>query len=161
MTKNKFSIPIFLITIFLHCADINAEIYKWVDESGVIHYSETKPENRVAKEIVIKSYQSVSIINEAESSDQSKDENKKYQFKPLIKNKKVVIYTTQVCGYCKQAKKYFKSKNIRYREYKIDQSSLAKRKYNKLNARGVPVIFVGKKRMNGFSINGFKRIYDS
>jgi hypothetical protein len=29
-----------------------------------------------------------------------------------------------------------------------------------MGAKGVPVIFVGKKRMNGFSIAGFKHLYE-
>jgi len=50
-------------------------------------------------------------------------------------------------------------KGIRFTEYDIEKSSKGKRLYKNLGARGVPVILVGKKRMNGFSEAGFEKIY--
>jgi hypothetical protein len=41
----------------------------------------------------------------------------------------------------------------------IEKSATAKRLYEQLDASSVPVIIVGKKRMNGFSEAGFQRIY--
>ena len=44
-------------------------------------------------------------------------------------------------------------------EYDIEKSSKGKRLYQDLGATGVPVILVGKQRMNGFSEAGFELIY--
>lgn len=44
-------------------------------------------------------------------------------------------------------------------EYDIEKDAQARREYDALGARGVPVILVGKKRMNGFSAAGFEKLY--
>lgn len=69
------------------------------------------------------------------------------------------MYSTSWCGYCKKAKQYFKKNNITFTEYNIEKNAKAKREYKKMGATGVPVILVGKKRMNGFSQKGFEAIY--
>src|SRR5690606_12689161 len=73
--------------------------------------------------------------------------------------RRVVMYATAWCGYCAKARKYFKEQNITYVEYDIDKDERAKRMYDLLGGKGVPVILVGKKRMNGFSVAGFSKIY--
>jgi len=79
--------------------------------------------------------------------------------KKTSSNKKVIMYSAEWCGVCRKAKRYFKKKGIRYKEYDIDKSKEARRKYDKLNARGVPVIFIGNIRLNGFSSSHFEKIY--
>jgi glutaredoxin len=69
------------------------------------------------------------------------------------------MYSTSWCGYCKKARKHFELKKIPYREYDIERSKKAALEYKKLNGRGVPVILIGKRRMNGFSANTFDKIY--
>ncbi len=151
----KFFKPLFLLIILTNPSF--AGIFKWVDEKGVTHYSEKKPELIAVEEIHIKSYSNVSIVNnggnlESDSMEQTSE--------PRLKRaKKVIMYSAEWCGVCKKAKNYFKKENIRYTSYDIDKSKSARARYKKLGAKGVPVIFVGKKRMNGFSVAGFNRLY--
>lgn len=72
---------------------------------------------------------------------------------------KVVMYATSWCPYCRQARNYFHQQGISYTEYDIERDANAKRRYQAFGGRGVPVIFVGKRRMNGFSVSGFNKIY--
>lgn len=147
---------IFICIFFV--TPLSAQIFKWVDENGVTHYSDSQPEKIKVEEFTIDSYDAVSIESLPES----------YQFEPIERDpkltrkssKRVVMYSTQRCGYCKKARKYFKKQNIRFVEYDIDRSKSARARYNKLGAKGVPVILVGKKRMNGFNVAGFNRIYN-
>jgi len=141
---------IILLFLLVACV-VDAKIYKWIDKSGVTHFSDSKPENLMVEEIEIKSFTTVSFEQSPEA----------IEYKPLkrVKNRIVKIYTTQRCGYCKKAKNYFKSKNIRYIEYDIDVNKTARKKYDKMGAKGVPVILVGNRRMNGFSIIGFEDFY--
>jgi hypothetical protein len=46
-----------------------------------------------------------------------------------------------------------------FSEYDVDKSSKGKRDFKKLGGKGVPVILVGKQRMNGFSAGKFEKIY--
>lgn len=72
---------------------------------------------------------------------------------------KVLMYATSWCPYCQQARNYFRQQGIAYTEYDIERDLEAKRRYQSFGGRGVPVIFVGKRRMNGFSVSGFSKIY--
>lgn len=72
---------------------------------------------------------------------------------------RVVMYATSWCPYCRKARNYFRDNGIPFTEYDIEKNAQARREYDALGARGVPVILVGKKRMNGFSAAGFEKLY--
>ncbi|MEK7538857.1 MAG: glutaredoxin domain-containing protein [Patescibacteria group bacterium] len=65
--------------------------------------------------------------------------------------KKVSIYTTPTCGYCKMAKDFFTEKGVAYDEYNVG-TDLEKRKemIEKSGQMGVPVIFVDNDMVIGF-----------
>jgi glutaredoxin len=71
----------------------------------------------------------------------------------------VVMYSASWCGVCKKARRYFAERGIKYTEYDIENSAKAKTEFKKLGAKGVPVILVGNRRMNGFSVDGFEKLY--
>jgi glutaredoxin len=137
-----------LLALLLPAAGLHAEIYKWVDEQGQVHYSDQKPEDRPVTEIPVetRSYQGISYGTVA--IDTRKDAPKA----------RVVMLSASWCGTCKKARQYFRRNGIPFREYDIEKSSRGKRLYEQLGATGVPVILVGKKRMNGFSEAGFERL---
>ena len=137
-----------LLAPLLPAAGLHAEIYKWVDEQGQIHYSDQKPEDRPVTEIPVetRSYQGVSYGTV--EVDTRKD----------APGSRVVMLSASWCGSCKKAKQYFRRNGIPFLEYDIEKSSRGKRLYEQLGATGVPVILVGKKRMNGFSEAGFERL---
>jgi glutaredoxin len=74
-------------------------------------------------------------------------------------SKQVVMYATSWCPYCRQARNYFREQGIPYVEYDIEKNEEAGRAYRNFGGKMIPVIFVGKRRMNGFSIAGFNKIY--
>ena len=122
----------------------HGEIYKWVDDRGKVHFGDRKPVVLKAEEVDLKINTYTSVT---------------YDVSNFNYGKKVIMYSTDWCGYCKLARKYFKKNNITYTEYDIEKDAAAKKTYEKMGARGVPVIIVGKQRMNGFSEKGFERIY--
>ena len=65
--------------------------------------------------------------------------------------KKVSIYTTPTCGYCREAKEFFKDNSISYEEYNV-LTDMDKRKemIEKSGQMGVPVIVIGDDLMVGF-----------
>ena len=145
---------ILIVSLWLVAGPVSAEIYKWTDEKGYIHYSDKKPENQEVTELKFKiaTYDTVSYETIGSASEKA-NTNK------TGAHKSVVMFSASWCGVCKKAKKYFRRNGIPFTEYDIEKSKKAKRKYKKLGATGVPVIIVGRKRMNGFSEAGFKRIY--
>ena len=63
---------------------------------------------------------------------------------------KVVMYTTDWCGYCKQTRRFLDSKGIAYQEFDIEKSKEGRKAYEALGGRGIPLIDV-----NGTLIRGF------
>lgn len=122
-----------------------AGIYKWTDDKGNVYFSDRKPAHLKAKEVEVKinTYTSVS-----------------YDKSLFNTGKKVIMYSTSRCTYCRKAKAYFRSKGIDYVEHDIEKSPKARAEYDRMGATGVPVILVGNKRMNGFSEKGFEKIYN-
>ena len=145
---------ILFVSIWLIAGHVSAEVYKWTDDKGIIHYSDKKPENQEVTELKFKiaTYDTVSYETTSYATE-------KADIKKADAKKNVVMFSASWCGVCKKAKKYFRRNAIPFKEYDIEKSKKAKWKYKKLGATGVPVIIVGRKRMNGFSEAGFKHIY--
>jgi len=136
---------VLLLVISLNAWSAHAGLYRFVDEDGQVHYSDQKPAAADFKTVEIK------LSASAPTSNMSKK-------KP---GKGVVIYTSSTCGYCKQAKAWLRQKKVLFTERNITTSRSARREYDKLGARGVPVILVGKQRLNGFSASRLQAALDA
>ncbi|MDY7531015.1 glutaredoxin family protein [Pseudomonas sp. Bout1] len=55
---------------------------------------------------------------------------------------RVVLYSTQWCGYCKQTKRFLDSKGIPYRELDIEKDAQARKAYEALGGGGIPFVDV-------------------
>jgi len=141
-----------LLAVFLAGALIPAavnadQIFKWVDDNGKVHFTDMPPNDQETEQVQLRinSYSATELLemDEASSSD------------------KVIMYGTDWCTYCDKAKNYFVAKHIPFVEYDIEKDSTARREYDRLGGRGVPVILVGDKRMNGFSVATFERMYSN
>lgn len=63
---------------------------------------------------------------------------------------KVIIYTTQICPYCVQAKQLLDKKAIQYSEIRIDLSPSRREEMIKLSGRHtVPQIFINNQPIGG------------
>lgn len=66
-------------------------------------------------------------------------------------SKKVTIYTTPTCGYCKMAKSFFKENNVEYEEKDVTQDASARDEMIKKSGQmGVPVIDIDGEIIVGF-----------
>ncbi len=67
-------------------------------------------------------------------------------------DKKVVVYSTPTCSYCKGAKDYLSRKGISYVDYDVaENKDKAKEMIQKSGQMGVPVIIVDNEIMVGFN----------
>lgn len=65
--------------------------------------------------------------------------------------KKVIIYSTPICPYCKQTKEYLKEKGIEYNEIDVaDDSAKAQEMIDKSGQMGVPVLDIEGEIIIGF-----------
>ncbi|PNS09833.1 glutaredoxin family protein [Solilutibacter silvestris] len=65
-------------------------------------------------------------------------------------NAQVVIFSTSTCPHCRDAKRLLGALGVTYRDFVIDQDSDAKGRFKVLNGDGVPLLFIGDRRILGF-----------
>lgn len=112
------------------------EVYKWTDAEGRVHFGDRPAAAPGAEEVKIRSFSEASdVVMEGQD----------------FGAREVKILTTTWCGVCKQAKAYLAGRNIYFTEYDVETSAVGKQEYKRLAGKGVPIILVGKQRMNGFS----------
>ena len=149
----KYLLAIMILCISGVAISDSYQVYKWVDENGQVHFgdepSEISDVEKVTVEVNVTSYERVTIDPDISDDDVGSGQSGK-----------VVMYSTSWCGYCKKARQYFRANAIPFTEHDIEKDKSAKKKYDALGGRGVPLILVGKKRMSGFSESSFNRIYN-
>lgn len=140
---------IITLLILLASASLQAEIYKWTDKNGKVRFGDRPP----------KTQQVETIKTKVNSMAEPGDHYSQGESSTTAKRKTVVMYSTSWCGYCRKARQYFKQNNIPFKEYDIEKNKSAKKRYDALGGRGIPLIVVGKKKVQGFSVKRFHSIY--
>ena len=125
----------------LHAADIQ----KWVDENGKVHYGQRAPLGQAGSAVKNSSVSTVSTTISAKEANLPSS---------------VALYSTSWCGYCKEARAFMQRNNIRYSEYDIEKSSSAKHQYEKMGGRGVPFLVQGSKTVQGFNPNRYRAFFN-
>ena len=70
-----------------------------------------------------------------------------------------IIYSTPVCGYCEQAKDFFKDNNVTYTEHDVASDSVKREEMIEMSGQmGVPVIRIGDDVLVGFDEEKMKSL---
>lgn len=64
---------------------------------------------------------------------------------PLIR-----VFTSKQCPHCHAAKQWLKQQGLRFEEWNVETQPRARKLFQQLGGRGVPLITVGDKTLNGF-----------
>ena len=129
-----------------------AQVYRWDDANGRVHYTEKPPPGVAAKVVQprINSYGAAPASSGAHAASAA-----------AASQREVVMYATDWCPYCRQARHHFARQGIAYREIDIEKSAAGRAEYDRLGGRGVPLILVGSQRMQGFRAESFDRLLRS
>lgn len=66
--------------------------------------------------------------------------------------KKIIVYTTQFCGFCDSAKRLLDQKGLKYESIDITNDHELRQKLSEENSwRTVPMIFIDDKFIGGFT----------
>lgn len=126
---------------FILCAGpAGAEIYRWTDAQGKVHFSSQKPAGERAE--TYHGSGSVSFVGGGSTARAAT----------------VRMFVTQACPYCKKAKAYLNQRGTPFEELDIERSQRAKAEYDRLGGKGVPLTVVGEQRLNGFSADGLEQM---
>ena len=55
------------------------------------------------------------------------------------------------CPACKAATHFFVKNNINYCEYDMEKNAIGAKLFQEVNGRGVPILFIGEHRIQGFN----------
>jgi len=133
-----------VLMIFLISAPAFSQIYKWKDKKGNTHFSDSPPQGVKAKEVDLK----------RRGADSAKSENtRKSELKGRKSNRdvKVIMYMTDVCGYCKKARDYLNSLGVNLVEYNVEKDREKAAESIRKGGRGVPVIDIEGTIIRGYN----------
>lgn len=163
-----------VIGVLLMAAPCTGDIYVWTDGNGVKHFSNQPPSD---KQQVKMQPEVRHAAAQYKQWDQQRQDNQK---SAIAENQSrdttppasisgstsaagnpgpVIMYATPTCGYCKRARAFFAQHGIAYTEYDISSDKSALERFKSLNGRGVPLIYVGDKRVPGFNRPLLKQLF--
>jgi glutaredoxin-like YruB-family protein len=158
--------PVFVLLLLLGTAAAMAgSIYKWVDEKGVVHYSDGAPAGGKASGAV-ESLPAVAGESSPPTAPQT-DQGASAGAEPAgvdapRKTPVVEIYTTSWCHYCKDAKRYFRSRGIAFTEYDVEKDQAAAQRLRRYNPRGgVPLTVINGQPIVGYAPAAFARALEA
>ena len=70
------------------------------------------------------------------------------------------LYTTPGCGHCRQLKNHLQRLHLPFQELDVSRNRRAQSEWQRLGARGVPVLLVGDKRLDGYDPRRLERLLD-
>lgn len=121
-----------------------AEVYQWRDAEGRVHFGDRKPADVSAATVAVPRVNSFTAVTvEARDTEAAA----------------VTLYSASWCGYCRKARAYFQRKSIPFEEFDVETSAKGRLDYAVMKGRGVPIILVGRHRMDGFDAERFAALY--
>jgi glutaredoxin len=141
-TMKNLSILVFAALV---SSAAGAAIYRWVDADGRIFYSDSPPRQSDARPVKLPS-NTVAPVTPAPRAKPA----------AATAGEKVTLYTTTWCGYCKKARAYLNARNIPFDDVDVETTDRGRREYREMGGNGVPVIFVGSQRMDGYDQSGLE-----
>ncbi len=158
----KKSISFILFLFFIFCSTQSlGNMYSWKDKNGGMHFSNNPPpvgdkpiDLEVSQEIeydALKDNQRTERLRTRIKPKAAVSKTPKKKKKKIVSHGDVVVFSTVRCGYCVRAKAFLDKHKVKYSNIDINKSSEGRKRYNKLNGRGVPLILVGDKQIRGFN----------
>ena len=162
---------IWVIFIYILALGISsAEIYKWVDENGVTHYSDS-PTQDMLEPTATEEHEIQSADPAPANTPPLPDATQKgaldsdffdildeTQEEVAENTPTVEIYETSWCGYCKKAKDFFRSRGIDFVTYDIDRDQQARSRMQSLTSRmAVPFVVINGQGIPGYNVAGYEQ----
>lgn len=142
-------------------------LYKSVGPNGVVSYSDQPPTDATQAKVINFDDLPITVLPTFSAPDTAptlvERARKLWASWTTTKTKApssgVVLYTTRSCGYCKQAKAYLEGKSIKYQEIDVDTKSGNAQYAQAGGGKGVPMIVVAGKNVNGFSPAAYDALF--
>jgi len=150
-----------LVVVLSYARQSEAQIYKWVDKSGVMHFGQAPPQGagsaaKMEATLPVKSPNSEFDRPQREPEKTQRGERKSQEMeeRPPAANRQVAaeMYSTSWCGYCRKAREYFQAHGIRLIEYDIEADPSAAERKRQIDTRpGVPLVVINGQLIHGYA----------
>jgi glutaredoxin len=150
-----------------------AEIYKWVDENGVTHYSdaptsdklpaETEPEDppRELEKTAAAPETPAPTTQRQERNEMMKSISKLLEESDPAEAKRspsVELYVTDFCPWCKKAEQFFRREGVAYTLYNVQRDRKAANRMRSLTRyKGVPFAVINGRKIEGYSAAAYRK----
>ncbi|MFH1605495.1 MAG: glutaredoxin family protein [Pseudomonadota bacterium] len=139
-----------LATLLLLPVFAQAQMHRWLDDSGKVHYSDQAPPSSA------KNVQKKSAMASPSASPPLP-----YALQQAVKDFPVTLYTSEPCIPCVQARELLNKRGVPYKEVGvIDNEGLEKLK-KLTGATSVPVMTVGREAYKGFERATYQAALDN
>jgi len=145
------------------------EIYKWVDNNGVVHFGDVPPQTTGTSSKVesLPATQRTAPTPQVTPAEERKPQTVKRPPKqtlpqeeatPAVVEASVEMFATSWCGYCRKAREFFQARGIPFVEYDIEaDAAAAQRKQEIYPSPGVPLVVINGKPIQGFSPQAYEQ----
>jgi glutaredoxin len=146
------------LSLFL-CGDAMGDLFRWMDEKGVIHISDYPPPNQKnVLPLASGKDEPNPAINRPDLPNNASLDNKTDKAINGPKTPRIELYTTSWCPYCRQARNFFQSRQIPFTEYDVEKDKDAALRKRQLDPRsGVPLAVINGQLVHGFSEPAYKK----
>jgi glutaredoxin len=133
-----------------------AEVYKWTDSNGKVHYGDSPPDTVITEKLDLKvnSYEGPAQVTDWSKIIRDKSKASKASAPPSG----IVMYSTSWCPHCKRARAYFAKRGVSYQDIDVEASASGQLAFSELGGGGVPLILVNGKAMRGFDQAAMDRL---
>jgi glutaredoxin len=136
-----------LALLLLLPALAQAQMYRWIDESGKVHYSDQAPPSSAR-----------SVEKKSVPGNPSASPPLPYALQQAVRDFPVTLYTSETCEPCIQARELLNRRGVPYKDVNIsDVDGLEKL----TGATGVPVMTVGRETYKGFESGAYQAALDN
>jgi len=140
------------LVALLFAAAASAQLYRWVDKDGKVHYTDTPPPTSAGKSAQLRSGGG----NVADTSALP------YATQQAVRNYPVTIYTHETCKeLCADARKLLQSRGVPFREVAVADEKSREELKKVSGGEEVPVMTAGKIVTKGFGAESWHGALDA
>ena len=127
--------------LLLACLSASAQVYKWTDAQGTVHYTDTPPPARSASQIRTPAPGAASVRTPLP-----------YELARAAKASPVTLYTTtrSACAGCDQGRALLRARGVPYTEKTVDSDEDKEQLRQLAGKLELPLLVVGSRQIAGF-----------
>ncbi len=69
----------------------------------------------------------------------------------MAKPPRITLYSSSGCSHCRQIKQWLQQHQIKFMEFDVQRNQRAFKDFQRLGGRGVPLLVVGERQIQGFN----------